>query len=130
MTWTRALLLTLAATLLAIGAACASEPEQQGDPAAGEELFNTNLEEEPGRHACSECHSLGASETYAPSLQTVRDNAAVRIEGVSAEDYLRESIVDPQAHKVGSFPVSMPTVYGEILTDDQITNLIAFILSQ
>jgi mono/diheme cytochrome c family protein len=130
MTWRRALPLTIVVALLAIGSACGSAPEQQGDPAAGEELFNTKLEEEPGRHACSECHSLGISETYAPSLQTVRNNATVRIEGVSAEDYLQESIVDPEAHKVGNFPVSMPTVYGEILTAEQITNLIAFILSE
>ena len=125
----RLLFLALSAALLMIGLGCSSAPALPGDPVAGEELYNTNLEESGG-NACSDCHSLGAGSALAPSLKTTREKAADRIEGVSAEDYLRESIIDPQAYLVGNFPLPMPTGYADILTEDQINNLIAFILSE
>ncbi len=49
---------------------------------------------------------------------------------MSAEEYLRESIVEPRAYKVEGFFFRMPVVFREILTDEDINNLIAFMLTQ
>ena len=102
-----------------------------GDPAIGEDIFGTRLEDEPGRHACRECHSFGDASPFAPSVQVIKDNAGQRVEGMSAEEYLRESIVDPSAYVAeGEFDNLMPKVYGEILTEEEIDHLIAFLLTQ
>lgn len=50
---------------------------------------------------------------------------------MSAEEFLRESIVDPSAFVDEEyFDNVMPKVYGEILTEEEIDNLIAFLLAQ
>lgn len=103
-----------------------------GDPAIGEDIFGTRLEDEPGRHACAECHTLGErSPSGFPSLLGLSEDAGGRIEGMSAEEFLRESIVDPSAFVDEEyFDNVMPKVYGEILTEEEIDNLIAFLLAQ
>ena len=122
-------LLALALLLSAFVAGCEGAAPQPGDPAAGEELYNTNLEEEPGRHACSECHTLETRESFGPTFLGIAERAGERVEGMTAEEYLRESIVDPKAYIAGDYLFPMPTVYGEILTDEQINDLIAFLLT-
>ena len=103
-----------------------------GDPEVGEDIFGTRLEDEPGRHACAECHTLGErSPSGFPSLLGLSEDAGGRIEGMSAEEFLRESIVDPSAFVDEEyFDNVMPKVYGEILTEEEIDNLIAFLLAQ
>jgi hypothetical protein len=58
------------------------------------------------------------------------ERAATRVEGMSAEEYLHESIVDPSAYVVEDFAPIMPTDYADKLSEDEITNLIAYILTQ
>jgi hypothetical protein len=50
---------------------------------------------------------------------------------MSDVDYLRQSIVDPYAFRVGgewTFP--MPYRYPDVLSEDEINNLIAFLLTR
>ena len=55
---------------------------------------------------CQECHSLDGSEKtvargfIAPTWQGISGPAGDRVPGLSAEEYLRESIVDPAAYIV------------------------------
>jgi hypothetical protein len=50
---------------------------------------------------------------------------------MSDVDYLRESIVDPSAFRVdGEWSFAMPHQYPDLLSEDQINNLIAFLLTQ
>ena len=52
------------------------------------------------------------------------------IPGLTAEEYLRESIVDPDAYVVDGFPAGqMLPHYLDILSDEDIDNLVAFLLT-
>ena len=103
------------------GAAPATEEAPEGEEgdlvAAGEALFE---------QACAGCH--GAQDGAGPALTGMADRAATRVEGMSAEEYLHESIVDPSAHVVEGFQDIMPKQYGEEYTDEQIESLIAYIM--
>ena len=122
----------ITAVCVALVLAACGGSQAGGDPEVGEEIFRTHLEDEPGRHACSECHSLGEKRSFGfPSLLGLSEDAGGRIEGMSAEEYLRESIVDPSAYVAeGESDNRMPKVYGEILTEEEINHLIAFLLTQ
>jgi len=65
-----------------------------------------------------------------PSLATVGTEAGNRVAATSAVDYLRESIVAPDAHIVEGFASGlMPPAYGDELTEQQVTDLVAFLLT-
>ncbi|MCH8094787.1 MAG: c-type cytochrome [Chloroflexi bacterium] len=122
---------SIAAFSIALVLAACGGSQAGGDPVAGEEIFRTKLEDEPGRHACSECHSLGAISPYAPPVSFIGKDAGGRVEGMSAEDYLRQSIIDPSAFIAEGYRDNiMPKVYGEILTEEEIDHLIAYLLTQ
>lgn len=90
-----------------------------GDPAAGEELFATN---------CSACHA--EEDGAGPPLAGIGERAATRVDGMSAEEYLHESIVDPAAYVVEGFAPIMPKDYADKLSEEEITDLIAYLLTQ
>ena len=103
-----------------------------GDIAAGEELFNQPIDEVPHSLSCSSCHSLdGKDSPDGPTLAGISAIAADRVVGLSEVDYLRQSIVDPSAFRVGGeWRVGMPYQYPDLFSDDQINNLIAFLLTR
>jgi len=98
--------------------------------AAGEKLFKqTVIGSQAG---CATCHSLDASLVIVgPSLNGIASRAGNTVSGLSAEEYLRQSIIDPDAHLVEGFPAgTMPQVWEDELTGDQIDQLIAFLMTQ
>ena len=120
----------LVAGLMAISA-CGSTSAPQGDPALGEEIYLSSQEDDPYNRACAGCHRLDSFETIGPAFEGLGERSALRVEGMGAYEYLRESIVDPEAFLVEGFTkFPMPTFYGDILTEEDINNLIAFMLSQ
>ncbi len=50
------------------------------------------------------------------------------MDGVADDNYLREAILNPQAHVVQGYPPVMPTFPGE-LSEENLMNLIAYIKS-
>ncbi len=84
---------------------------------------------------CSECHSLDGSELTipaftAPSWQGISGRAGDRVPGLSAEEYLRESIVDPAAYIVdGYLADAMPKGFKILLSEEDIDGLVAFFLT-
>lgn len=135
------LLLSLALLLLAAcGGGAAEETETEAEPAAagdsqaGEQLYNQNsIGSAPG---CITCHSVEPTDDplqpspVGPSHYGLADRAGDYVEGMSAEEYLRESIVEPDAHIVEGFTAGvMYQNYGEDLTDQQIDNLVAYLLT-
>jgi ferredoxin/cytochrome c2/succinate dehydrogenase hydrophobic anchor subunit len=80
---------------------------------------------------CRICHSLDPGLTLVgPSLDGVATRAASRISGLSAEEYLRQSILDPDAYVVAGFPAGqMLQNFGTLLTAEDIDNLVAFLLT-
>ncbi len=93
-------------------------------------MYNTNLEGVRKKHVCSDCHSLDRTQVYAPSFMEISEHWSEQAEGMTVEEYVRQSIVDPQAHIEGDFPYAMPLNYGKVLAEDQIGDLIAFLLTQ
>ena len=94
-----------------------------GDPVRGQQVFNAN--------ACSACHMVDSqSALVGPGLQGVGAIAETRVEGMSAEDYLHEAIVDPNAHIVPGFSQGiMPATFGTTLSEDDLADLIAYLMS-
>ncbi len=100
-----------------------------GNPERGRSLFmGTGLGVNAG---CRTCHSLDPDvRIVGPSLAGVGRRAETRIEGVEADEYLRQSILDPDAYVVDGFPAGqMFPNYREKLNDQQIEDLVAFLLT-
>ena len=121
----------------------AEEPEPTAEPQLPEALIlagdfeNGRIIYELGPEGvfevyCSNCHTMDGHEDYAPNIKGSAERAANRVPGMSAEEYLYESIVDPEAYFVEAewkgHP--MPTTYGELYGDQDIADLIAFLMSQ
>ena len=94
-----------------------------------------SLEEAGGKlyisKACNTCHSIDGSVGVAPSFkgifgktENLSDGSSLTVE----ENYLRKSILNPQAQVVAGFAPVMPT-YQNVLSDRQIDALIAYIKS-
>ncbi|MBP3191074.1 cytochrome c oxidase subunit II [Natronogracilivirga saccharolytica] len=78
---------------------------------------------------CNACHSLDGTDRVGPSLaglfgteRELEDGSVVEAD----EDYIRRSIVEPQAEVTAGYPANMPSYQGR-LSDRQIDGLIAFI---
>jgi len=102
--------------------ACGGDGDSAASPeAAGEALFaETIIGAQAG---CSTCHSLDAGTVIVgPSMAGIgsRSDAAA----------IRESILDPNAVLVDGFPAdTMPPVWGDELSGEQVDQLVAYLLS-
>jgi mono/diheme cytochrome c family protein len=118
-------------TLLVALAACGGGGGGSADDtaAAGDKLFNQTV---IGAQAgCVTCHSLDAGVVIVgPSMAGIANRAGNTVSGKSAEDYLEESILDPDAYLVDGFPAgTMPQVWQDELSGEQVDQLIAFMLT-
>ncbi|RMG88765.1 MAG: hypothetical protein D6712_03020 [Chloroflexi bacterium] len=106
-----------------------SSPEVAGDPAQGEIWFNT-VPEGAGL-ACSSCHHVDSDDMLVgPGLLSIAERAATRVEGLSAEEYIVQSITHPDDYVVEGYPPSvMPQNYAEIWTEEQLQDIVAYLLS-
>jgi nitric oxide reductase subunit C len=96
----------------------------------GEELFNERVVgSNPG---CVTCHSLEAGVTLVgPSLAGIANRAGSTVPGLSAADYLRQSIGDPDGFVVNGYAAGqMPGGWDESLSGEQIESLVAFLLDE
>ncbi len=90
----------------------------------GEEVFQSP---EAG---CLACHALGREGLRAPDLAGMGAQAAERVPGLSAEDYLRQAFEEPCAYIVEGYDCIMPPTLVQALGPAKITALIAFLQSQ
>ena len=100
-----------------------------GDPAAGEALFKRGtIKSAPG---CINCHSIGPVQAgNGPSLYGEANIAGTRVKGLSAEEYLRTSILEPDAYIVPGFPPGiMYQDFKDVLTGQQVNDLVAYLLT-
>jgi mono/diheme cytochrome c family protein len=100
-----------------------------GDPQNGQQLFN-ELQPQAG-FACATCHRVDSEERLiGPGLLNVSDRASLRVPGVDAETYIHTSIVEPGAFVVETFPdMLMPRMYSQIFSEQQINDLVSYLLS-
>ena len=101
------------------GLAAAGQPLGDGSD-RGKQIFNAA--------GCGSCHALsdvGTSGTVGPSLDNLA-GASPR-PGLSPEEYVRESIVDPEAYVVEGFePDGMPD-YSARLDEAEVTELVGYL---
>jgi cytochrome c oxidase subunit 2 len=101
-------------------AAAVDIPEGVSLEEAGAQLYTSK--------ACATCHSLDGTPGVAPSFLGKFGSEEDLIDGVKVvvdENYVRESILNPQAKVVLGYQPVMPTYQG-VLTDRQIDALIAY----
>jgi mono/diheme cytochrome c family protein len=112
-------------------------PDSSGNPERGQEIFVNGGDVIP--RTCSTCHSLDGSiqtgttlagQHVSPTLVGISERAGLTVPGLSAEEYIRESILDPQAYVVDGFLVGMPGAYSILLSEEDVDDLVAFLLTQ
>jgi hypothetical protein len=105
----------------------------KGRASSGERLFL-------GRLACASCHGDPRASAFAsaPHLGAIGVEAAGRVPGLSAAQYLYESILDPQAFDARRCDPGAPCApaaapmpfYGEVLSLQDAADLVAYLLEQ
>lgn len=100
-----------------------------GDAANGEVLFNTF--QPAASFACVTCHLVDSEERLiGPGLLNISTRAGTRIEGLSAVEYIQQSITDPSAYIVEGFPDGlMPQNWAEIYSEEEIGDIIAYLMT-
>ena len=94
-----------------------------------------------GTAACASCHTIQgvAQGVLGPPLDGIASAAGGRIPGYSAEEYIRESIVEPDAYTAGTADglsqdyqegLMTATMAGIVLTDEDVEALVEFLLQQ
>jgi hypothetical protein len=101
------------------------------DPARGQELFNTTFDTASGPYMCGTCHLVDSeSMLIGPGLYNIKARGAERVAGESVAQYIFNSIKHPGDYVVEGFVDGlMPQNYADILTDDDVYNLVAYLLT-
>ena len=91
------------------------------------------------KYGCNACHTLtaaGATGLVGPNLNGIGTIAATRVSAQSAEDYLRESILNPNAFIAPQCPTGacqpgiMPQDFGARMPQSHLDALVNFLLEQ
>ena len=99
------------------------------DAENGAALFVTF--QDAANYSCSNCHLPDSEKTnLGPGLLNIKDRAATRVDGMSAAEYIYQSIVDSKAYTVEGFdPDLMPQNWAEIYSDLQIFDIVAYLMT-
>jgi cytochrome c553 len=115
-------LCSLAVVLIAV--ACAPEPPATESIARGRQLYRSL--------GCASCHEGSLFNLFrpvGPPLGEIGLIGTKRVPGMSAEDYLRQSITDPGAYLVPGYPDSMPRGLARDLSPEDLAALVAYLAS-
>jgi cytochrome c oxidase subunit 2 len=81
-------------------------------------------------NGCFKCHTVDGTEGDGPTWLGLFGELEDGTTLVADDEYIRESILDPQAKIVAGFTdVEMPVNFAEVLTDEDINDLIGYIES-
>jgi mono/diheme cytochrome c family protein len=141
----RSLFLIVTLALLVVGLAACSETAQtdktpdasamasylaepatnNGDATRGIQVF--------GRMPCLTCHTItgmngGPPQAAAPTLDHIATNAATRLPGVTAAQYIRHAILKPEDLTIPEYHNVMPS-FSTSLNQTDLNNLVAFLLT-
>lgn len=89
----------------------------------GEQVFQS------AEGGCLACHGLGSPGLRAPDLAGIGAAAAERVAGMTAEQYLSESLRDPCAYVVAGYDCIMPATLQQTLGEAKLIALTAFLQS-
>lgn len=103
-------------------------------PRDPEVLFNQPF---PNGMGCVACHNMAADQTSAnrgpvgPHVGNLYENAQTRVAGLSAEEYIHQSIVEPNAHLVEGYMAGiMPQTFGEQMSEEEINAMVTWLIEQ
>ena len=111
-------------------------PPIDGTPAErGRQLLDT------GGFPCSGCHTLtdlGWEGQVGPNLNGIGDRAARRVPGLSAEEYLTNSLLAPDSYLVAGFGNLMPqfetgqptSALDRVISPEDLHNIVQYLLTQ
>jgi cytochrome c2 len=83
------------------------------------------------KNYCSNCHSTSSDTVIVgPSLAGIATRGGGRIEGMDAQAYIRDSILNPNAYTVDSFPEGiMPLNMKDALSSEDLDAVVAYLLT-
>jgi mono/diheme cytochrome c family protein len=114
--------LVVCIALAALVLACAPEPPATEPVARGRQVYRTV--------GCANCHEPNLfGQRLGPPLDRIGTLAATRRPGLSADAYIRQSIVDPGAYVLPGYQDSMPRDLGRDLSPTDLDALVAYLLS-
>ena len=115
-------LCSVAIVVLAI--ACAPEPAATDPIARGRQVYRAV--------GCASCHEGSLFNLFRPVGPPLNEIGLVsreRVPGMSAEDYILQSITDPGAYVVPGYPDSMPRGLARDLSPVDLAALVAYLAS-
>ena len=98
--------------------ATTAPPTSQELASEGAGIYETN---------CTGCHSRDSDTVIGPGHRNVYSRAGTRVPGLSADEYIRQSLSDPGAFVVSGFPSIMPKF--TFFTEQQILAVIEYLKS-
>jgi cytochrome c551/c552 len=91
------------------------------DPQRGDVLID--------QYQCGSCHRIAAPNNIAPGYEDIAVRAATRRPPLIAPAYIYESIIHPAAFVVEGYVAAMPQNYAERLSDQELGDIIAYLLT-
>ena len=109
---------------LVLAMACAPEPIATDPVARGRQVYRAL--------GCASCHEGSLFNLFRPVGPTLSEIGLVgrkRVAGMSAEEYIRQSITDPGTFVVPEYPDSMPRGLARDLSPEDLAALVAYLAS-
>jgi cytochrome c553 len=110
--------------VVVLSMACAPEPVATDPIARGRQVYRAS--------GCASCHEGSLFNLFrpvGPPLNEIGRVAAERRPGMSATDYIRQSITDPGAYVVPGYPDSMPRGIARDMSPEDLAALVAYLAS-
>jgi cytochrome c2 len=131
------LVLGLTVVLAACGGGGSDTPAEPaasgmvGNAVRGQRLYEQTVIGRASAPGCVTCHSMEPGVVVVgPSHAGVGARAGDYVADLSAEEYLKQSIIEPDAHIVDGFtPGVMYQNYGTELNEQEIADLVAYMLT-
>lgn len=115
----------IASIIVLLLAGCATS----GNAERGIQIFTKGQADAP---PCSTCHRTLSDQvgfSVGPNLAGVAERAVTRVVGMTAAEYLRQSILQPHRYVVQGYRDIMYPDYRTRLTEHDIEDLIAYLLT-
>jgi cytochrome c553 len=117
-------------------AACSSKPSGPvvGNAENGKKLYNSATLGSNSSAGCVTCHNYDESKgkaDKAPYTAGTGARAETRVAGMTAEEYIHESIIKPNAYVVENYKEGdMYQKWSAELSEQQIADLVAYLLTE
>jgi cytochrome c553 len=116
--------------------ACSSAPSGPVVPNAenGKKLYDASTLGSSSAAGCASCHNFNEAagkNDKAPYTEGTATRAETRVAGMTAEEYIKESILKPNAYVVENYKEGdMYQTWEKELSEQQIADLVAYLLTE